>query len=320
MFFILIDHFSMVTGMLPSQQVINDDLVLSFFKILLLSVAIGGVDIFILISGWFGIHPSKRGLTKYIYQVCFLLWLLLVFFFFFDKQSINIQTIKASFWIYNGYWFIIAYLGLYLLSPILNTFVENSTKKQFQIVLLSLYLFQCYFCWITNELDYYGGYSIVFFCILYLTARYLRIYPIQILEKRSFFLYPVIIAIIASVAYISIAYTGTAMRMLRYDNPLVILSSLCLLSIVYKWKFSSKFINGIAASCLAVYIIHFNPLVFQYFAGFIIRIYNNTNGFMYVVESASFLCFVFLFCVLIDRLRILTWNGVLKILQLKNRK
>lgn len=308
MFFVLVDHFYMVTCSLPSAKNISEAILPSFLKILLMSIAVGGVDIFVLISGWFGIHPSKKGLAKYVYQVCFLLWLLLAFFFFYDRDSITLTTVKASFWLYSGYWFLMAYLGLYLLSPILNAFIQSASKRQFQLVLVCLYIFQCYFCWLTGNLDYYGGYSIMFFCLLYLTARYARLYPIKILDARSHYFYCASILFIAVVVILSEYFTGTALRMLRYDNPLVIFASLSLLTTIYKFQFSSRIVNWIAESCFAVYIIHFNPLVFPYFTKGILKIYGETDGLYAIISVFLYLCTVFLCCVFIDRIRIITWK------------
>lgn len=301
----------MVKGNLPNHDAISNDLTNSLLHFFLMSFSIGGVDIFVLISGWFGIHATRKGLAKYLYQVFFLLFLILLVFFIVDKKSVSVAAIKATFWLYSGYWFITAYLGLYLLSPILNAFISSATKRQFQLVLLSLYLFQCYFCWITNSVDYYGGYSIMFFCILYLSARYIRLYPIEIIKKHSLQFYILSCVAVALMALLGMFYTETALRMLRYDNPIVIFSSLCILSFFYDFHFKSRIVNEIAASCLAVYIIHFNPLVFPYFIKglYVCRSFN--DGCIALSEFL-YLIMVFLCCVMIDRLRIITWNVLYK--------
>lgn len=310
--FILVDHVLMVTNSLPSASDIISDATGSISKIFFSVLAIGGVDIFVLISGWFGIHVSRKGLGKYIYEVCFLLWLLLAAFAVAAPSQITVDSLRASLGLYNGYWFIMAYLGLYILSPILNAFVDNVSQRQFGAVLLCLYLFQCYFSWVSNFVDYYSGYSITLFCTLYLTSRYVRLYPIKILSGHPVIAYAAIIFFMTVMTALGLRFTGTALRMLRYDNPLVIASSLCLLLTFDRWKCKSRIINRLAMSCFAVYIIHFNPLVFPYFTKGVMSLWMITNGIAAVAAIFVYLCIIVLACFVVDQLRIVTWNILMK--------
>jgi hypothetical protein len=306
--FVLLDHASgMIIG-LPSKADFDGSLSSSVTKIFFDSLAVGGVDIFVLISGWFGIHTTVKGVARYLFQVAFLLLLLLFCFCIYDSGYLTFDNIKATLCLYNGYWFIIAYLGLYLLSPVLNAFAETASKQQFQTLLVSLYIFQCYFTWLTGYIDYYGGYSITFFCLLYLSARYFRLYPIKIINNNGFTIFCGITLFIIVLVCVSLYFTGTAARMLRYDNPLVILSSLCLLTTFSKIRIQSTIINRLATACFAVYIIHFNPLVFPFFSRAVRQLYNNNNGVMVLLTIGAFLILVFLICFLIDTLRLIIWK------------
>ena len=264
-FFVLIGHaFGVVLG-LPGTHDIGTEPLNSFLRILLGAVALGGVNIFVLISGWFGIHPSKKGLAKYLYQVAFLLWGIYAVALLSGKAELNIVGIKTSMGIYEGYWFIMAYLGLYLLSPVLNAFVENATKRQFQVLLIGFYLFQCYYCWIMGMVNYFNGYSITFFCGLYLTARYVRLYSIQFMERNAWKIYVGITLLLAVAGTVGIRFVGSPLKLLRYDSPLEIVACVCFLLGFLKIKLQSSVVNTLAKSCFAVYIIHFNPFVFPYF-------------------------------------------------------
>lgn len=313
--FVMAGHVAMVTCSLPSTDFVTANPLNSIARIFFSVLTIGGVDIFIIISGWFGIHASKRGLCKYIYEVCFLLWLILIAFAIYDRSKLTPEVLKASIGIYNGYWFIMAYLGLYLVSPILNSFAETATKKQFTAVLIALYLFQCYFSWLTNAVDYYNGYSIVLFCILYLTARFARLYPIGVMDRHYLRIYLSILLTMTVIVFAGLRFTGTALRMLRYDNPLVIASSLCMVVALSKWRFRNKVINSIALSCFAVYIIHFNPLIFPYFTDAVMYLWNNMSGFAVAAGIFAYLIMVFLLCSVVDRLRIITWNLINRLIK-----
>lgn len=63
-------------------------------------------------------------------------------------------------------------------------------------------------------------------------------------------------------------------------------------------------VRSLATACFAVYIIHFDPLVFHYFAMAVKSIYNSTSGLVTVAAISMFLVAVFLACWLIDRVRL----------------
>jgi len=311
-FFVLIGHaFGVVLG-LPGTHDIGTEPLNSFLRILLGAVALGGVNIFVLISGWFGIHPSKKGLAKYLYQVAFLLWGIYAVALLSGKAELNIVGIKTSMGIYEGYWFIMAYLGLYLLSPVLNAFVENATKRQFQVLLIGFYLFQCYYCWIMGMVNYFNGYSITFFCGLYLTARYVRLYSIQFMERNAWKIYVGITLLLAVAGTVGIRFVGSPLKLLRYDSPLEIVACVCFLLGFLKIKLQSSVVNTLAKSCFAVYIIHFNPFVFPYFRMGVEWIDHSCSSVVFVTTMFLYLIVVYLICSVIDNLRLLSWNIIFK--------
>lgn len=313
-FFVLIGHTGIALGgLLPTHDDLTTSPVQSMASLLLNSMSVGGVDIFVLISGWFGIHISRRGLGKFVYQVIFLLWGIYAAFLIMSKAPINIEYIKTCLGIYDGYWFVMAYLGLYILSPILNAFAETATKRQFGLLLIVFYLFQIHYCWIWGMVNYFAGYSIVFFCGLYLTARYVRLYPVETMRNHPWSIYAATIIGLAILSGIGIYLTGHPVKLLRYDNPMVIVASLAILTAFSKISIQKKWINALATSCFAVYIIHFHPLVFPYFKKCLQHVAAEFNGCTAVAAIFLTLCFVFLVCALVDRLRLISWNFISKI-------
>ena len=138
MFFIMIGHSYIRSEGLPSSEEVNFHPISSFFICIVNAIIVDGVNIFVLISGWFGIKFSKNNLAKYLYQVFFLFILLYLLALISNKASMSITDIKNVLGLTSGYWFITAYLGLFILSPILNKFSENATKQQFTYTLVYL--------------------------------------------------------------------------------------------------------------------------------------------------------------------------------------
>ncbi len=307
-FMVLVCHANARVLGLPSPSDFVSTPASSVVRMLFGCVGVGGVNIFVMISGWFGIHAKPKGLAKLLFEVFFLLWGIYVVFLLTGNATLNVHDIKVSLTLTDEYWFVMAYIGLYVLSPVLNAFVEKATKREFQMVLVAFYAFQCYYCWVSGALDYFSGYSVTFFCGLYLTARYFRLYPIEVITSHGTVVYFACLFVITSVSIVAMARFGNGARMMRYDNPLVIISSLGLLSSFARMRFHSRVLNSLATACFAVYIIHFDPWVFHYFAMAVRWIYQSTSGLLVVVGISVFLVAVFLACLLIDRVRLWAWR------------
>lgn len=309
-FCVLMGHGCWLGADLPTAASMSSNPLPDFMRILLGSATIGSVDVFVLISGWFGIHPTRRGLGKFVYQVFFLLWFIYIVALVTGNASITMNSIKATMGIYDGYWFVMAYLGMYILSPVLNAFAETASKRQFSLLLIAFYAFQCYYCWGWGMVNYFNGYSIVFFCCLYLTARYVRLYHVKILQNHPWTVYLASTFIIMIVATFGLWYFGSPVRMWRYDNPLVIVGSVCIIVAFNKMNFSSKAINWLAKSSFAVYIVHFNPFVFPYFQRGAAWLSDNYNGLLYILLAFSYFAIVYIACSVVDWIRMVSWAGI----------
>ena len=74
---------------------------------------------------------------------------------------------------HNGWWFVVSYLGLMLLSPLLNKAVEAMTKQQLFHSILFFTIVMLYLGWYHKvEATNYGN-SLISFLWLYLIGRYI---------------------------------------------------------------------------------------------------------------------------------------------------
>lgn len=93
--------------------------------LVLYSLSIVGVDVFLFISGWFAITIKKQSLFN-------LFWILL--FYGIVRIALNIYDGRFSvldiLFVSKSNWFIISYIGLILISPVLNTFIEKANSRQ----------------------------------------------------------------------------------------------------------------------------------------------------------------------------------------------
>ncbi len=91
------------------------------------------VNVFVLISGWFGIRASARGAMSFVFQ-CLYFGLLLYFVGCIVSGVLpNVLGIAQVLTLFKVNWFITAYLILYSFAPVLNGFAGNVGRRQLAI-------------------------------------------------------------------------------------------------------------------------------------------------------------------------------------------
>lgn len=116
------------------------------------STSISSVNLFVLISGYFSIKWKYKSFASLIFQVFF--WVFLIYGLLLVVGIIDFNLKDFIFRINclaTAYWFVTAYIGLYLLAPIFNGFAEASViggiKNYYSLL-------RCFICYnsITNRL------------------------------------------------------------------------------------------------------------------------------------------------------------------------
>lgn len=216
-----------------------------------------GVNVFIFISGWFGILPKRSSLINLLFIVLFWGFARVV-----ALWGVGGIEWRALFVISSTNWFVISYLGLVLFSPLLNSFMDNSNKQSIKFFLACFFAYQAWFGWFPAlpHFDVFqGGYSFVSFIFIYMLARYLRRYGIpSFLFKYSAPIYVVLSIISGIAAYYSIALNIHIVDYIfKYNNPIVVLSSLAFFLTFCKLRVPNLYwVNYMATSTLSVLLIH----------------------------------------------------------------
>lgn len=278
--------------------------------------AIVAVNVFVLISGWFGIKFRWDSLCKLLFQCVF--FFLGIYFICYIFGLVEIRPLKGvymSLMLSENAWFVKSYLGMFLFAPVMNAFVENSSKRQVEIFLWCFFIFQSVYGWISTGASFIsGGYSTFSFMGLYLLARYVRVYKPQWSQwpMRNDIVVYCILSLITTLAIILSTYLDVYPLyaiFIRYSSPLIIAASLFLLLAFSKLSFCNKFINKVAASCFAVYLFHF-ILFPQYMRGWIQTIASEYTGVAMVGLILALLLGFYATAVLIDQVRIMVWNFI----------
>lgn len=279
--------------------------IIPFLKVFFEQACIICVNVFVLISGWFGIKPTLKGGFSLLYQVFFYHIIIILFALW---MGINVPTwmVVDTFYLGYPYWFVTSYLILYVTSPILNIFIEKATRKMYFTVLMAFFILEFSIAWIGGT-DFNNGYSFTSFIGLYLLARFIRIYPIKITQKRGSFdicLYFLMTLIPILLFYI----TKRSLNMISYASPFVVLASLFFFLAFSKLKFQSKLINYLACSSFSIYLVHQHPFIKPYFIELMNNMYNYLGGALYIVFVVLFAVIFGLACIMVDKIRIVTWN------------
>lgn len=317
MLLVMITHCSFLAFGVPTYTDTHDTPLYAISIFSAQSLSCICVNLFVLISGWFGININKSKVIKLIGQVIFFSILVYFVLLYYDhSRYCNLKSASTILMLNTSdYWFIKAYIGLMIISPILNKFIENTNKRTFEIFLVSFYIFQTIYGWLSIDGASWlgGGYSAFSFIGLYMLARYFRLYDGVWKYKNKnlwiicFFGIVAFQAILAYiVTYINIPVAG---RLFTYTNPLVIIQGLVLLFYFSKLKFESRIINWIASSCVAVYLLHANELVLRsYYGPFVKSLYDYNTSAIFFLKLILFLFIVFFTAIFLDKLRIALFN------------
>lgn len=321
MFLIVLHHFSVHTSWEFSAG-----LSLTKFSAQLLSIGGKvGVNCFILISGYF--------LSKSTFKLYSLLrvWTLTLFysvgiyvlFFLLGTNYPSFSILLRSLFpvLLSTYWFITAYILIYISVPILNILTNTLSKSLYQKVLLIYFIL---FSILENftRTDILNN-GLLWFIFLYLLGGYISLYPIQLFSKSKLILM-IVLSILSNLFTIALLdIFGKKIpelvnkEVFIFSNtqgifPLITAFAVFLLIKELNIK-SNYIINKIASTTFAVYLIHEHPLMREF-------LWKNIFTFVDIDSSSSIIfigifssIFIFISASLFDILRQYLYLKVVKI-------
>jgi hypothetical protein len=322
MLLILLIHASYRALPLPDATTIEANPSSSFLQLMTRSFAIIGVNVFVMLSGWFGIRPRLSRLAELLFQILFfgLLCLTIEYLHTGHLPLSPVESIKTLFMLSsNSYWFLKCYIALYLISPVLNAFVEHATKRQFGIVLGSLFVFQFVFGWIIESTSWLcKGYSLPSFMCLYLLARYLNIcrpWFARFSRLTDLSVYIGTAAIVTLTVFLMRRYFNLGGVLYFYNSPTTILSATFLLLFFSKLSLRSRLVNWLGISVLSIYLTHSSSFTGHYYDELVrLWFYNETRP-LFLLYTALLIVGVFFGSILIDKVRLLLWRIVGRIFE-----
>ena len=301
----------------PTASMCATDMTRAAYQYYVEFISIICVNCFIFISGWFAIKPSLKGFTNLIFQILF--YNLLIYLICALSGSV-LWSVRGFVEHLNVFvhWFLAAYIALYLLSPILNIFIEKAGKHQAMLTVGLFVALDVLLGWAKDYLSFLGGYSLLHFMVIYLIARYIRVYGgrwFSLDKKWDATIYLVITLLTPTIViasyYLAPPIWYYSSLLFWYNNPLVIVISVYFCLFFSKLNFSSRLVNFVGASSFAVYLIHTDTLVRDWCIGDYSRGIFFTHDLFYFTGAILLLIVVlFVIAVIIDQIRLLAWKCI----------
>lgn len=276
-----------------------------------------GVTLFVLISGYFLVNSEfkLKKLLKIILETFFYSITIYLLFILMGKREFSLQTlINSSLPIITGqYWFMTAYVGMYILSPIINFTIKNMDKKFLKNVLLLLFFILYFIPTITTK-DPFGN-DVMQFIYLYMIGGYIRLYDIEFIKKQNRGLKIGGLSI-AAIYLTSIAFTILGQKFSFFEKGLVyfagqrsfliLFAGIGLFYYFSQLELQSKKINFIAKTSLGVYLIHDNRMMRYYIWKDLVNVeqYFHSSTISFLSNFMTSAIIIYCVCVVIDLLRI----------------
>ena len=260
MIFIILSHSS-VHGNFPEE-----DSTVWFNNIFLDWFVLGnvGVDIFVILSGYFLCEKKKQTLLPLIAQVWFYSVICLTVYGISGNKISKKELAGAIFpTLFEEYWFFTAYVILCLFLPFINLFLQHVSRKMLKKCIIIMVCIWCIVPLVIDKRVY--KVELLQFLLLYLIGAYLRKYPLNVFASSK---------IRNTLTLVSFGMLFSSSVMLRlvfnahelhfYDQHSIIVLG-CALGLVaiakYHDVFVNKKINGIAGCTFGIYLLHDNPFI-----------------------------------------------------------
>ncbi len=318
MLLVMIVHTGFVSLGQPSQHELQSSPGITTYRFFCQSLSIICVNLFILLSGWYGIRPQKKSFLRFLFQIAF--FVLGGFFIYLSitpEKALTIESLLKLFLLLPDNWFIKAYILLYILAPFLNSFLDSATQSQKGKFIASFFVIQSIYGWLFNGMrDFEDGYTTISFIGLYMLANYVRHSQSQFFKlsrKVDILIYILISCALTILSLILCASNHSYEFLFAYNNPLVVISSLYFFLYFTKLSLQSRIINNIATSSFAIYLLHCNPFFFRqiYTSTVSKRFYEQPFG-CWLIATIVFIIITATASICLDKIRILLWAKLQK--------
>lgn len=276
-----------------------------------------GVNCFVLISGYFSIKTSLRGfLHLYGFYVFYTLLIALIQYFGdaqyalmpLEEKWSHIAVHSLMPWSNNKFWFLNAYLALFMMAPMLNAAIKSMEKQTYIRVLVLLTILNVVFGWFFDiDLLNTWGFCVAQFIYLYMIGGYIhKFVSIESIKSQRWHNMGIYVAsaaiwgLIVAMQVYEFPFMGRFFKAFAYNNVFVLTASIGFFLFMLSFNINSRAINWFSSSCLAAYLLQGSVFSYDWHIGVLEKYPPLQNPCQIVLVSAMFLIISLLF----DKVRI----------------
>lgn len=269
------------------------------------------VNIFILISGYYRIKPTVRKFFS-LYTFCAFYGMLNYFARIITTgqhigRSLVLETLFP--FSHTVYWFIPCYIALFCTAPLINKFIQESSKKEFSITIILLTFANVWLGYVGRESGINAGYCAMQMLYMYVIGGYIRRF-VNISELRNK-RWPLLAVYVLCAALWSVfGMVQKKWGLFTYNHPFTVLGAIAFFLFAMTFNFKSRAVNWLSASALAVYLIQSSTAAGNYLYPAMKTMSENAAG------GGEFLIFLGLsititvVCCMFDKIRMLIMKPV----------
>jgi surface polysaccharide O-acyltransferase-like enzyme len=317
MFLVLLDHSGYTSINPPTNEEVFSTPMLSLARHCCQSFSSICVNVFVLISGWFGIKAKISRIVEFLFQCYFI-----CFVSYFALLAIGIASPMSMgdwvcFFVLGDLWFVMAYLILYLMAPMINMFIESLTQKQFLYFLLAFLMIQFLHGFVIQVSWFDKGMSPFTLMSLYMVGRYMRLFPNRYITMNKWIdmlIYFVVSFLGAVFTFAGVRHGAEGYRFFSYASPTIIIASVYFFLFFTKFSFKSRLVNWVAASAFAVYVLDCEGHFWSFYLSTNHSWWMSGSPSAYLIKTLLFDVAVFIVAIFLDKIRIIVWQQVKRIM------
>lgn len=275
-----------------------------------------GVPVFIMISGYFTIKASISGFVKLLgYMAVLSIPLGLL------NCAITggdfIDYIKVLLFVSNTpFWFMRTYMLLYLLSPMMNKYLESLSNAKYFALFVTLFFFSDYVGSLNSDPSIYGGKNIITFMMYYTLGYGIKRYTEYINTLKTSVLITIFIIINIFIIGLMTIFNESPFIIkcvlqlcYQYYGPILLVNATLLFILINRFTFYSHFINSIAKASLVIFMLHSSAFIlYNIIIPINIFIEKNTDQISFFFFEILFSIIIMFFCIIINSWLTPIWN------------
>lgn len=304
-------------------------------------VAYPAVNCFVLISGFVGYrgekyYPKLKNIISLFFTVLFYSALICLTVKIIYPNEIGIKDIIESFLpiTTKQYWFFTSYFAMFLVSPMLNFFVNKANVKMLKISCIVI-LFFAVSALFKDPFSLNNGYSFVWFSFLYLIGASIKKYDITKKLSNRFCVLCITAALMTTwllkvvcesvnIEIFGVSFSKLGNLLISYCSPTIYLMAIgvvCIFEKIQTKDTLNRIISFFSSAAFSVYLIHDNNYIRKLLISNNFTFANDYNPVIMISIVLLSAIGIFLVCVLIDKMRTLLFHVLrIKILSEKTEQ